>query len=259
MEIEKLAAQASAGKYSFLAPELVLRIAAEVAPKYKKDRDRVKAVKKLLHIHCGAFENDGCHREAGEILDTLEAGEPLGRERLERLCALHASTRERLPELSSFYGLLNSSLEEPESIVDVGCGFAPFCAELLPGVREYHASDIDVRSIGLIGRYFDRLGLRGSAVALDAVSRTPEVSADAAFMFKLFPVLEAQQKGRGFRLMEELKVGRIALSFPIRSLGGHDRGMERFYSETFESGLPGCFEVICKEVVGTELLYVLRK
>ena len=259
MEIEKIAAEAMAGKYSFLAPGLVLRIAAEEAPKYKKDKDRVKAVKKQLHIFCGAFENDNCHREAKEIVDSLGGGELLGPERLGKLCSLHASTRERWPDMAEFYGFLADSLESPKSIIDVGCGFAPFCVELLPCAEEYHASDIDARSIALIGRRFELLGLAHSAVTLDAVSQTPEMSADAAFMFKLFPVLEAQKKGRGFELMKELKVRRIALSFPIRSLGGRDKGMESFYSERFESGLPECFGIREKKVIGTELVYALEK
>ncbi|MBR6771923.1 MAG: hypothetical protein IKM29_00870 [Clostridia bacterium] len=259
MEIEKIAAEASAGKYSFLAPGLVLRIAAEEAPKYKKDKDRIKAVKKQLHIFCGAFENDNCHREAEQILGSLNKGEFLGRERLEKLCLLHASTRERLPDMEEFYAFLSSSLGNPESIIDVGCGFAPFCAELLPSVKEYRASDIDARSVSLIGKYLELSGLKGSAYPLDAVSQTPEECADAAFMFKLFPVLEAQKKGRGFEIMKELKVKRIALSFPIRSLGGRDKGMESFYSEKFEGGLPEGFEIKDKKVIGTELLYILEK
>ena len=259
MEIEKIAAEAMAGKYSFLAPSLVARIAAEEAPKYKKDKDRVKAVKKQLHIFCGAFENDNCHKEARSIIDSLSLGEALGSQRLEKLCSLHASTRERLPDIQEFYAFLASSLENPKSIIDVGCGFAPFCAELLAGVEEYHASDIDARSVELIGRYFENIGLKGSAAALDAVSETPKQKADAAFMFKLFPVLEAQKKGRGFGLMEELKVSRIALSFPIRSLGGRDKGMESFYSEKFEGGLPEGFEIKDKKVIGTELIYILEK
>ena len=259
MEIEKIAAEATAGKYSFLAPELVLRIAAEEAPKYKKDKDRIKAVKKQLHIFCGAFENDNCHKDAKSIVDTLASGEALDRERLKKICSLHASTRERLETLDEFYAFLDSSLESPKSIIDVGCGFAPFCAGLLLGVKEYHASDIDARSVSLIRRYFELSGLRGSAETLDAVSRTPEMSADAAFMFKLFPVLEAQKKGRGFELMKELKVDRIALSFPIRSLGGRDKGMESFYSERFEGGLPECFEITEKRVIGTELVYAILK
>ncbi|MBR4940477.1 MAG: hypothetical protein IKZ19_00560 [Clostridia bacterium] len=259
METERIAALAAEGKYSFLAFDLVKRISREECAKYKKEKDRVKAVKKRLHILCGAFENDNCHKLAAEILDEIPRGEPMGEERLKRICLLHASTRERLPVMAEFYGFLGEALGSPRRVLDIGCGFAPFCAELLPSAEEYHASDIDERSMGLISRWFSARGLAGSAAALDAVSRTPDTEGDAAFIFKLYPVLEAQKKGRGFELMEELKVEKYAVSFPIRSLGGRDKGMEAFYGEMFEGGLPGCFEITQKKVIGTELVYAVTR
>lgn len=259
METDRIACLAAEGKYSFVSPGLILRIAREECPKYKKEKDRIKAVKKRLHIITGAFESENTHRAAAEIVSTLAPGELLGEERLGRICALHASTRERWPDMAEFYGFLNESLSSPESVIDLGCGFAPFCAELLPSVRKYHASDIDVRSVELAAKRLGLLGIAGSVLPLDAVSETPEQTADAAFIFKLFPVLEAQRKGRGFELMSELSVRRYAVSFPIRSLGGHDRGMETFYAEKFEGGLPDIFEITHKKTVGTELVYAVKR
>ncbi|MDD6261950.1 MAG: hypothetical protein PUA83_02525 [Clostridiales bacterium] len=258
MRAEDAAAAAAEGKYSFVFPGLVEKISREECAKYKKDRDCVKAVKRRLHILCGAFENGDCHRRAAGILEEAERGKRmLSEEELREICSLHASTRERLPFLSEFYGFLAEKLENPVSVLDPGCGFAPFCAGLLPSVREYWASDIDMRSLSLIKRFFALAGIRGTAEPMDAAAEAPEKTADAAFLFKLLPVLDAQEKGRGFRLMEELSVKKLAVSFPIRSLGGRDRGMEAFYGERFEAGLPKCFEIAGKEVIGTELLYVV--
>ncbi len=249
---------AAEGKYSFLAPALVLRIAREEYPKYKKEKDRIKAVKKRLHIVCGAFESENCHAGAASIIESTPGAE-FSREDLTRICSLHASTRERLPAMDEFYGFLNEVLEDPESVIDLGCGFAPFCAQLLPGVRAYHASDIDARSIKNVEAWLSRRGILGSAEPLDAVSQTPATEADGAFIFKLFPVLEAQKKGRGFELMKELKVNRYAVSFPVKSLGGRDKGMEAFYSAGFEGGLPNCFEITAKKLIGTELVYAVKR
>ena len=236
MNPTELAAEASKGKYSFLCADTVAVIAAEEYEKYKKDKDRIKAIKKRLHILSGAFEDEGLLSSARKWIDE---GNTCDREQILKLLELHASTRERLPFIDSFLKTVDDMAEHPGIVCDIGCGFLPIAETLLRTDEKRIAFDIDGRIIDTVNRFYLSRGLEPCGTVADATVRLSEVHADAVYLFKLLPLIEQRRKGLSFELMKSLDAPIVIVSFPTKSLAGREKGMEAFYSNFFENGLPG--------------------
>jgi 16S rRNA (guanine(1405)-N(7))-methyltransferase len=257
-------------KYANLHPPLVARIAAEES----KQKDPEKAVKTRLHRLYGAYTQPNAHKKAGAVLDAWEASGAASPAPTEALLRLHASTRERLPYYTELYAFILNHTDPPASILDVGCGFNPFSLPILFSLmpvnrlHTYHAYDIDVQQAALLNRFFIRHSLPPTAGCLDLAVQTPDVEVDLALMFKLLPVLEAQSPAvsgtaaGGFRLASRLKARHLAITYPLKSLGGNEKGMERNYRHAFETALNAGqlspFTLLTEKRIGTEWVYILR-
>jgi 16S rRNA (guanine(1405)-N(7))-methyltransferase len=256
-EAAKLAEQiAESPKYAVLSRDLVMRICQEYLPRYKNQKEALKAVKKQLHIIHGAFFPDKCHERAMELIGDSRYSD---RDLSLKLMELHPSTKERLPSMQAFYDLLSPYLREAETVLDIGCGFHP-CAFPFMGLRSdvlYRAGDIDHGTAEVVKAFFQRLHVSCDVRILDAVDEMPGENADVAFLFKLVPVLEQQKKGLAYRLIESLRAKTAVITFPIKSLSGREKDMEHFYGSRFEQNLPGGFSILEKEVVGSELVYIV--
>ncbi len=256
-EAAELAAQIKASfKHACLSDETVLRIVLAYLPRYKSRKEVVKAVKTQLHIIHGAFFPDKCHERALELIKNSTCTD---RELSLMLMELHPSTRERLPSLQAFYALLSPYTREAKTVLDIGCGFHP-CAfpfmDMGAGVM-YRAGDIDHDTVNVVQAFFQRLNVNCDVRIMDAAVTAPTEEADVAFLFKLAPVLEQQKKGLAYRLMEGLRAKAVVVTFPIRSLSGREKDMEKFYGSQFELNLPAGFSIVRRETVGTELVYIV--
>ena len=253
-------------KYSAVYPPLVERLQAEAATKQKKSPDIVKAVKTRLHQLYGAYTQDNAHKKTASIISALEAeSESIIQEStVNTLLSLHASTKERLPHYASFYDFIYSNTGPVKSILDIGCGYNPFSIPLIPatGLETYYAYDIDVKVAGLLNRYFACLNLPQEAKCADLATSTPKEHADLALMCKLIPVLEAQIPGSGFKLARELNARYLLITYPLKSLGGREKGMTKHYTTAFETALAegelGKFSLIAQQQIGHEMLHILE-
>jgi len=128
-------------------------------------------------------------------------------------------------------------------------------------IAAYYAYDIDVRTRDLLNRFFAYLNLPQTAACADLAVETPTEKVDLALMCKLVPVLEAQLPGRGFELARETNAKFLAITYPLKSLGGREKGMGKNYAAQFEnacaSGLLGDYKLIANAEVGSELVYLL--
>ena len=172
---------------------------------------------------------------------------------------LHPSTRERLPVLEAFYAFLAPYTRDAKTVLDIGCGFHP-CAFPFMGFPKdllYRGGDIDHDTVEVIRAFFQRLQVSCDIQIMDAARETPIEMADIAFLFKLIPVLEQQKKGLGYQLLQSLNAKHIIATFPVKSLSGRKKEMERFYSQQFEENLPAGLSVVGKEIIGMELVYIV--
>jgi len=251
-------------KYDRVYPPLVERLLAE--EEQKKGRDSVKAVKAKLHQVYGAYTQDNAHKKAAKLLDEMENILPddllLGA--ASKLLSLHASTKERLPYYTDFYDFILEHTGPLESILDIGCGYNPFSIPLMPtsNLKTYYAYDIDTKTAEFINRFFTILGLPPMAQCADLAVHIPKDTADIAFMCKLLPVLESQAPGSGFKLAQGLNVRNLLITYPLKSLGGREKGMARNYAAAFEKAMAegelGKFTLASQKQIGQEILYYLR-
>ncbi|MCL2605035.1 MAG: hypothetical protein FWD90_11210 [Defluviitaleaceae bacterium] len=267
-------------KYTYLYPPLVERILAEEAA--RKDPD--KAAKTRLHQLYGAYVQPAMYKKAKTILSAAEQAKAEERHspshEAESLLRLHASTRERLPHCLDFYRFIFEHVPPPESIVDLGCGFNPFSLPFLyeagSGIqvklKTYRAYDICTQQAELINRFFILHNLPPDAECLD-LAATPDSeslilsseslipNSELVFMFKLLPVLEAQSSGGGFRVVRGLTSKHLVITYPLKSLGGKEKGMARHYRHTFQTaydaGLLSPFTLIAERQIGTEWVCIL--
>jgi len=270
-------------KYASVHQPLIARLQLETEKGHKKSADCTKAVKSKLHQLYGAYTQDNAHKKAAAAITMLEqclerdnSNTSLILDTATSLLSLHASTKERLPYYAQFYEFILSHTDPVESILDIGCGYNPFsipyllaaandlqlCPTTAVNLKSYHAYDIDTRVAILINRFCVCLGLPSLALCEDLAVYTPNAQADIALMCKLIPVLEAQAPGSGYKLARELNTRYLLITYPLKSLGGREKGMSKHYTAAFEkamaSGELGKFMLLGHKYVGNEILYMLE-
>jgi 16S rRNA (guanine(1405)-N(7))-methyltransferase len=173
----------------------------------------------------------------------------------------HASTKERLPILGEFYSRIWDRIGPPKRILDLACGLAPVAFPWMGLDSDvcYHGYDIDCERIRFLNRFFELVDLRPLATVQDVIAETPKESADAAFLLKAVPSFERDEKGSSIRILRELNVENIVVSFPVKSLGGRSKGMEENYASLMREMVAGERWRVEEIPFETEQVFVLRK
>lgn len=222
------------GKYKDLAPETLQRTADWALARHPRPSEALKAAKRKLHQAFGAYLDPGALAAVGRIMDGL--GPAPENEALEaaaaRILALHRSAAERLPVLHQFYATIFEAAGRPASILDVAAGLNAFALPFMgldPETR-YTAVEVDRGLVAATERFLSITGRPGEAIWADALIRIPETDAELALVLKTLPCLEQQEAGAALALLERLGgVPQIAVSYPVRSLGGREKGMTQTY------------------------------
>ena len=148
---------------------------------------------------------------------------------------LHASAKERLGILETFYRTTLDGIGPIHTIVDVACGLNPLAMPWM-GLDEnvvYYAYDVYTDLVDFVGAFMVLTGVRGHAKARDVIQTPPTQRADVAFILKTLPCIEQVDKSAGLRLLEALNARYLLVSFPAHSLGGRDKGMVQNYGARF--------------------------
>jgi 16S rRNA (guanine(1405)-N(7))-methyltransferase len=250
-------------RYRWVAPDLVARLAAESLAVSPRPADAVKRTKRRLHQLCGAYVW-AVRPEAilAGLRDALERDGPDG---LRAACRValsrHASTRERLPELDSFYPAIFAHTGVPRSILDVACGLGPLAWPWmgLPPRTRYLAYDVDRRLVQLVDGFLTLCDVPHEAELRDVVARPPSDPVDVALLLKSAPCLDQQAPGAAKRLLEILPARHVVLSYPTRSLGGAGKGMVAHYRAHLEGMLAGTGREVATVPFASETVYVLSR
>lgn len=264
------AVSASAG-YRNIDAGFVRRIAEAEAAKGRSYKETVKAVKNKLHQVGGAYLG-GTMDYTGWLARLREAQGDLDRTRevcrgiLER----HASTRERLPFLDRFYTEILAGIETPRTIIDLACGLNPVALPWmgLPVTVEYTAVDIYRDMIDFLNQFFSILGVLGRAVSGNALeNEAPGMETgkviefsegwDLALLLKAIPCLEQVDKAAGRKLLQRIHARTMVVSFPARSLGGRNKGMDQNYTAHFLELIEGLGRQVRRIDFPNELVFVL--
>ena len=251
-------------RYRDVDRSLLERLARDELPRARNADDAVKRVKRRLHQAVGAYRG----RAAGLASATpASAWAGTWDEPMLAACraalARHASTRERLPELETFYPTIwEAAGSVPRSVLDLACGLNPFALPFmrLDAASEYLACDVDRRVLDEVGGFLSLVGQPHRTWPCDLVDGVPEVDADVALLLKTLPLLDRQEAGAAGRLLARVRARHIVVSFPVRSLGGRG-GLARTYEARMERLLDEAGDRVASSAVvrfRSELVFVLR-
>lgn len=264
-ELDRLVQTVRAGpKYATITPDLIRAVGARELANRRNFKEAVKATKSKLHQVAGAYLSG--RRDYTAWLAQLRAAYQSGDEAaFRRACASvmrhHASTRERLPILDTFYATTLAGLPPIRSVLDVACGLNPLAIPWmgLPPDAEYYACDIYRDMVDFIAGFLTLIGRRGRAEVCDLVHTLPACRVDLALALKTVPCLEQIDKSAGQRLLETLDADHLLVSFPARSLGGRDKGMPVNYEEHFRELIAGKGWAVHRFEFATELAFLVSK
>lgn len=248
-------------KYRNVAPALIRAIAEDMAYRYPRPKEAIKAAKNKLHQVAGAYldSTPPYSRWLAELREV--AGDPDAvREKCRSLLAAHASTRERLPILTDFYGLIWGAFPAVQSVIDVACGLNPLAIPLMalpPGVA-YTAVDLYTDMADFLTAFFGLIGQAGAALCAD-VLQTPLPPADCALILKTLPPLEQIRPGGAASLLDAIQAPNMVISYPVASLGGRGKGMADQYTAQFTALMAGRGWQVERHIFPAELVFIVRK
>lgn len=223
----------SSAKYGNVSEAFVRRVGAAELSKRRSLKEAVKATKNKLHQVGGAYLDaaQDYPRWLATLREAAAQGDSSLRDACRAVMAHHASTRERLPILETFFAETLAGIAPVRSVLDVACGLNPLALPwmpLAPGAT-YLACDIYHDMIDFIAEFLALGGVTGRAFACDVIHEPPTERVHLALILKTIPCLEQVDKSAGLRLLDAVRADYALVSFPARSLGGRDKGMIAHY------------------------------
>lgn len=248
----------SSKKYKTIYPKTIERIVEECYVKYGKKHAEEKA-RDLLHQVWAAYYP--ARPNFKKLLKKFQEKE-IEIDGLQQLLSLQTSTRERIPLLDRFYPEIFSLTGKPDSIIDHACGLNPLTLPWMhiPKETTYKAFDIDQEEINFMQAILGQMKIpQPFYIEAGDVLTDPLPYADVVFMLKLLPCLEHQEKNAGLKTMKEQACKFLVVSFPVKSLGGKEKGMADFYTEKFLQDIRQENWKYEKLLFETELVFVIKK
>ena len=268
--IEQIVAGVRRGKkYRALCKETVRRIAAEQWARHggtgqgkRSLKAATKATRARLHQAYGAYESPVDYERAIRDLEAAYAGQPGGpRQAAQRLMALHASTRERLPIVERLYDALWAVTGVPRVLLDLACGLNPLTVPWM-GLEKgaiYHGYDIDAERVAFLQRALPLAGLEARMHLQDVLCDPPTEAGDVALLLKSSACLERQRTGATLALLDALRARYVVVSFPVQSLGQREKGMAAHYERTFRAQLAARSWSLTRLRFESELVFIVDK
>jgi 16S rRNA (guanine(1405)-N(7))-methyltransferase len=211
-------------KYSDLCPTTIRDVVGLELDKHKSTAAAIAASRRRLHRLWAEFlGTPDFDASCAQLQSAFARGDKPAIEAICRqILAEHASTRERLDDLSDFYRQLFSISGEPKSLHDLASAFHPFSFRWmgLPRSVRYCAYDINARIVWLTNCYFQLEGIAGAAEHRDVLCDPPRDHADLALLLKMYHCLERRRRGAGWQAVAEVPARWVAVSFPTRNLQG---------------------------------------
>lgn len=236
-------------KYADVCPDAVRRIILECQDRYKKPKELEKAVRERLHGITSAFSELDPQTEL--LAARLTTGDDEG---LAAVLSRHASTRERLPlsHMDALYRRIFALTGPPESILDLACGLNPlYLLHRLPKSCQIAGIDLSRRCVSMFPG--------GICADLLNDNALPDQPFQIALLFKILPLLERQRSGAGAQLLRRIHARYLVVSFPTRTMGGRNVGMEPHYSQWMETHFPENRRIVARFSTDNELFYIMEE
>ncbi|MEW6649112.1 MAG: hypothetical protein AB1453_02865 [Chloroflexota bacterium] len=226
-------------------PEALLRdlINRELA-RQPSPREALDAVREKLHNIVAPYLGDPDYASAHDRLRAAFASaDPLAvPEFCRAMLDSHASTRERIPLLDTFYARIWQVTDVPQVVLDLACGMHPFALPWmnLPAGARYHAYDLHRARVELVGEFLAAGGRPPLAYQQDILVEPPQIQADVAFFFKEAHRFEQRRRGACLPFWQSLRVRWLLVSLPVNSLSGarNLEGRQRHLMESLLADQP---------------------
>jgi 16S rRNA (guanine(1405)-N(7))-methyltransferase len=264
-ELERLVELVRKGEgYHEIQVDLVRSIGRRELRERRTLREAVKATRSKLHQVGGAYLPG--HPDYPGWIKQLESL-PADRQspELRNFCTetmrFHASTRERLPVLETFFTTTLKAITPVKSVLDLACGLNPLALPWMPLEPDaiYYACDIYGDMVSFLSHFFAHLRQNGRVWSCDLSHGMPGESVHLALLLKAIPCLEQLDKGLPLRLLEEIRADHLLVSFPVTSLGGRGKGMRGHYEAHFMDLIAGhAWKIERFEFLG-ELAFLVTK
>ncbi len=222
---ELVAAVQKAPRYRTLDSGLVRWIGEQELERRRSFKEAVKATRSRLHQVAGAYLPAGL--DSANLLNELArcghtAEDPALRAFCLRAMARHASTRERLPILESFFERILAPMAPLRSVLDLACGLNPLALPWMPLAPDtvYYACDVYTDLVDFLNNFLQHIGRRGAAGVCDLTRPLQLPPVQVALLLKSLPCLEQLDKHLPERLLETIPAEVLVVSFPVHSLGG---------------------------------------
>lgn len=237
--LDELVAQVRGSrKYAAISETLVRRIGAAELGKRATLKEAIKATKNALHQAAGLyFARERPPYDLWLRQITQAPDDDTRRAVLRSIMAQHASTRERLPILETFYARAFDGIAPVRSVLDLACGMNPLSVPWMPLATgaAYHAVDIYEDLARFLEAALPALGVTGQAEARDVIGDCPTDAADVALLLKALPCLEQLDRAAGSAILDTINARCVIVSFPTRTVGGRNVGMREHYATRFEA------------------------
>jgi 16S rRNA (guanine(1405)-N(7))-methyltransferase len=209
-------------KYGHLDPELVHRVSAEAAQRFKSRNEAEKYARRKLHQAFGAFVSGSPAEAVRAAVAAVRSGTADVRETARSAMLAHSSSAERLEWLVPFYEQVAAWCGQPGSVVDLACGLNPLAIPWMSLAPDacYWACEADRVLVAALAQLSEIMPVRFNAVTCDLVASPPELSADVALLLKTVTTLQQQADGAADRVLRNLTCRHVIVSFPRRSLSG---------------------------------------
>jgi len=274
--VELIQAVQSSQKYAAISEAMIRSIGLRELAARRNLKEAIKATKNKLHQVAGAYLDArlpydewlallGAAARPADQQTSRQADIARDDSQFRQACLTimrhHASTRERLPILQSFYATTLASLGQVRSVFDLACGLNPLALPWMPLAADarYYACDIYADMIAFLNGFFALAGVHGNARICDLAAGAPDEQVDLALVLKALPPLDQQAKYAGRDLLRALNARHILVSFPAQSLGGRGKGMAENYEQRFRALADAEGWAIERFVFPTELALLVRK
>jgi 16S rRNA (guanine(1405)-N(7))-methyltransferase len=251
-------------KYRCLDRDLVAFIAGKEIKKRTSLKEAIKGTTNKLHQVGWAYfaqqPDYTTHLQELAMLPT-DLHTEVNRQFCLRLMQEHASTRERLPIVGEFYATLLADIQPVTSILDLACGFNPLALSWMPVEPDiqYSACDIFNDMTTFLQSFFAHFHIKGEASTCNLLSTIPQKQVQVALLLKTLPCLEQADKESARRILTGIRARTLIVSFPVRSIGGKEKGMRQHYASQFESLLAELGWPYRKFLFASELAYRIER
>lgn len=228
--------------YRNISTDLIRWVGRQELPKFRKLKDAVKSTRSRLHQTAAAYQD--ARMEYDRWLEELsrlphEVHHPQVMDYCCRIMDRHASTRERLPILDTFFTTTLAAAEPLHSLLDIGCGMNPLAIPWMPAADDFSYIGLDIYAdqADFLNAFLHHLRIPGEVRVHNILNGLPQglPRPQTILLLKTLSCLEQLDKSISRRLLPEIQADYVLISYPLHSLGGHSKGMRDNYQAHFEA------------------------